>query len=166
MTPQRPSVRSPVLSATPPSNGRPGGESGGRLPATGATAPGGAGPGGAAAPPAASDGRAPRILVRPRRARASARGAVVLRATCPSDEINCRVHLRLRLGSDYVATRTLSVVGGATRTFRLQLRRSARRRLARKGSLRVIAVIAGRDAAGNQATARTAIRLLAPRRRS
>jgi hypothetical protein len=129
-----------VQPATPPSNGEPppsGGESGGP----------------------------PRILVRPRRARVSTKGAVSLRATCPSGELSCRVQLRLRLGSGYVATRTLSMAGGTTRSFRLQLSRGARRQLARNGSLRVTAVATARDEAGNQATARTAVRLLAPRRR-
>ena len=94
-----------------------------------------------------------------------AHGTATLRASCPSGELSCRVRLRLRLGRAYVATRTLSLAGGTTRSFRLRLGRGARLRLARKGSLRVTAVTTSRDAAGNQVTARMAVRLLAPRRR-
>jgi hypothetical protein len=112
-----------------------------------------------------SDRRAPRILVRTRVARASTAGNVSLRATCPQGEVSCRVRLRLRLGRGYVATRTQTLKGGETRSFRLRLRRAARIQLANDGSLRVTAVAAARDAAGNKATVRTAVRLLAPRRR-
>jgi hypothetical protein len=112
-----------------------------------------------------TDRLAPRVIVRPRRARVSRTGAATLRASCPSGELRCRVRLRLRLGSVYVATRTLTLAGGTTRSFRLRLSRGARLRLARKRSLRVTAVTTSRDAAGNQVTARMAVRLLAPRRR-
>jgi hypothetical protein len=146
-----------VLSGTG-SNGEPpasGGESGGTPPGGGVLGAG----------PLVSDRLAPRVLVGPRRARVSAGGTVPLRVTCPSGEVICRVQLRLRVGSQTVAIRTLRVTGGTTRNFRLQLRRAARRRLARKGSLRVTAVATARDKAGNQATVRTAVRLLAPMRR-
>ena len=72
--------------------------------------------------------------------------------------------LRLRLAGRRVAARTLSVDGGRARTFALRLSRSARRALVRKRSLRVIAVAAARDFAGNRATTRTSIRLRAPGR--
>ena len=112
-----------------------------------------------------TDRLAPRVIVRPRRVRVSHTGAATLRASCPAAELSCRVRLRLRLGSVSVATRTLRLAGGTTRSFRLQLSRDARRRLALKRSLRVTAVTTSRDAAGNQTTARMAVRLLAPRRR-
>jgi hypothetical protein len=74
------------------------------------------------------------------------------------------VTLRLRLAGRQVATRTLTVNGGRARTFTLKLSRSARRALVRKRSLRATAVAAARDRAGNRATTRTSIRLLAPGR--
>ena len=122
-------------------------------------------PGGTAGQTPGSDRRAPRILVRTRVARVSSRGDVSLRATCPQGEASCRVGLRLQLRRGYVATRTLTLTGGQTRSFRLRLRRAARIELAIDRSLRVTAVAAARDAAGNKATVRTAVRLLAPRRR-
>jgi hypothetical protein len=134
-----------VLSATPPPSGGPAGETGGTT--------------------LTSDRIAPRIRVRPRRARVSANGVVSLRATCPATERSCRVQLRLRLGHQTVATRTLRMAGGKTLSFRLKLSHHARRALRRDGSLRVTAVTTARDAAGNQSTARMAVRLLAPRRR-
>jgi hypothetical protein len=134
-----------VPDSTPPPNAQPsGGESGGVL---------------------GSDRTAPRIIIRPRRARVSTNGSVSLRVSCPAGESTCRVQLRLRLGRRYVATRTLSMAGGTTRSFRLKLSRYARRQLARTTSLRTSAVATARDAAGNQSTARMAVRLLAPRRR-
>jgi hypothetical protein len=136
-----------VLPSGPPSNGRPlpsGGESGGS---------------------SLSDRRAPRILIRPRRARVSAKGIVALRAACPTGELSCRVQLRLQLRRGTVATRTLTLVGGRIRSFRLQLSPAARRRLARQRSLRVVAAANASDRAGNRATTRTSVWLLAPRRR-
>jgi hypothetical protein len=152
-----------VASATAPGGQLPppGGESG-RPRATAPTPAGGGVLGGSQS---GTDRLAPRVIVRPRRARVSRTGAATLRASCPSGELRCRVRLRLRLGSVYVATRTLTLAGGTTRSFRLRLSRGARLRLARKRSLRVTAVTTSRDAAGNQVTARMAVRLLAPRRR-
>jgi hypothetical protein len=55
--------------------------------------------------------------------------------------------------------------GGRTRTVSLKLKRNARHKLARARSLRVIAVAAARSTAGQRATTRMRIRILAPRRR-
>jgi Domain of unknown function (DUF4082)/Bacterial Ig-like domain/Bacterial Ig domain len=105
-----------------------------------------------------------RVRVSPRSTRVSRRGIAKLRVACPPGERSCRVTLRLRLAGRQVATRTLTVNGGRARTFTLKLSRSARRALVRKRSLRVTAVAAARDRAGNRATTRTSIRLLAPGR--
>ncbi len=71
------------------------------------------------------------------------------------------MRLRLRLAGRDVADRTVAVNGGRSRRVRLELSRRARRALARNGSLRVTAVATARDLAGNQATTRTSIRLIA-----
>ena len=158
-----PSARSPWRPPRAPGGQLPppGGESG----RPGATAPTPAGSPVLGGSQSGTDRLAPRVIVRPRRARVSRTGAATLHVSCPSGELSCRVRLRLRLGSVDVATRTLSLAGGTTRSFRLRLSRGARLRLARKGSLLVTAVTTSRDAAGNQVTARMAVRLLAPRRR-
>jgi hypothetical protein len=113
----------------------------------------------------AVDRKAPRVTIRPRTVRASRTGRVTLRATCPRGERRCRIDLRLRLGREYVARKTVTVAGGKTAKVTLKLRRSARRQLARKRSLKVVAYAIARDAAGNRATTKTRIRLLAPKRR-
>ncbi len=127
--------------------------------------PGTGGPGGGVGTPETGEGPdhvAPWVLIRTRRAQVDATGAVALRVSCPQGEVRCEVRLRLRLKGRTVAKRTVTMTGGQTRAYRLRIKRSARTRLARKGSLRVTAVAKARDAAGNEATARKAVRLLAP----
>jgi hypothetical protein len=129
---------------------------------------GGGGESGGAPGPGAGgtrDRKAPRIRVLTRRARMTTTGEVLLRATCPRDEQRCRVRLRLRLDGRRVGTRTLVVAGGRTQTFRVRLRRAARLRLMSERSLLVTAESFARDEAGNHATARMAVTLIAPRRR-
>jgi hypothetical protein len=133
-----------------------------------ATYPPASAPGGGTAPPAggpAQDKLAPRVRVRPRRVRVSRGGLVKLRVSCPRSERFCRVDLRLRRADSTVARKKFRVAGGKTRRVALRLRRGARRALFGSRTLRVTAVAAARDAAGNRATTRTRIRLLAPRRR-
>jgi hypothetical protein len=115
--------------------------------------------------PALLDKVAPRVRVRPRRVRASRRGRVTLRVRCPRGERVCRVDLRLRRAGSTMARKRFQVAGGETRRVSLRLTRGARRKLARSSSLRVVATATARDTAGNRATTRTRIRLLAPRRR-
>ena len=94
-----------------------------------------------------------------RRVRMSHKGAVRLRVACRTPARDCRVRLRLRLHGRTIAHRRFTVRGGDTRRVTLILSRAARRKLARKRSLRVVAVAAVRHR-----TYRTAIRILAPRR--
>jgi hypothetical protein len=131
--------------------------------------PGGAPGGGTApatAPPTAvGDKAAPRVRVRPLRARVSRRGRVALRVTCRRNEQFCRVDLKLRRGGGVVGRKKLVVAGGKTRRVSLRLARGTRRRLSRSRSVPALALATARDAAGNRATTRTRIRLLAPRRK-
>jgi Bacterial Ig domain len=141
---------------------------GGGRPGAGRTSPQGGAMAPAGAPlsrPAATpnDRTAPRVRVRPRIVRASRRGRVALRLTCPPAEQVCRVDLRLRGAGSSVARNELVLAGGQTRRIALRLSRSTRRRLARSRSLRIVAVATARDPAGNRATTRTRIRVLAPR---
>ena len=123
---------------------------GGGPDAAGRRAAGPAGPAGAgAAPPRAGLARRP----------------VKLRVSCPRSERFCRVDLRLRRADTTVARKKFRVAGGKTRRVSLRLKRGARRALAGSSAMRVTAVAAARDAAGNRGTTRTRIRLLAPRRR-
>jgi hypothetical protein len=111
------------------------------------------------------DRKAPRVTVSRRAVRASRKGIVILRVTCPRSERHCFVDLKLRRGGRQLAHRTVTVGGGKTAKVRLHLTRSARRQLRRHRSLLVDVRATARDAAGNRATTTTRIRLLAPRRR-
>jgi len=114
----------------------------------------------------ATDNVGPRVRVRPRRVRASRRGLIRLRVSCPPGELICRVRLRFRrAGTSVTRSKALEVRGGSSRAVALRLTTSARGRLRRLGSLRVSAVATARDLAANTATSRTPIRVLAPRRR-
>ena len=131
---------------------------------------GGSPPATVVTPPSAgsnlADRLAPRIRVRPRRVRASRRGLIRLRVSCPAGEAICRVQLRLRrAGTSATRKKALEVRGGSSRAVALRLRANARERLRRRGSLRVSAVATARDLAANTDTTRTPIRVLAPRRR-
>jgi Bacterial Ig domain len=138
--------------------GSPGGGVPPGTPPAGGTPPTATGPGTPAA-----DQVAPQVRVRPRRVRASRRGLVKLRVSCPSGEGICRVDLRLRRAGTTVARKELEVTGGRTRVVSLRLTQSARRRLLRSGSLSVVALAAARDLAANRGTTSTRIRVLAPK---
>ena len=142
--------------ATYPAGGAPDG--GGTAPPVDGTVPP---PGGATA----EDRLAPRVRVRPRRVRASRRGLIKLRVSCPRSELRCRIDLRVRRPYATVARKEFEVAGGKSRRVSLRLNRGTRRRLSRSGSLRATALATARDTAGNRATTRTPIRLLAPKRR-
>jgi Bacterial Ig domain len=139
---------------TGPGGGLP--PSGGAPPATGVTPPSGG---------TSPDRVGPRVRIRPRRLRASRRGLIKVRVSCPAAEVVCRVQLRLRRAGTTVAPRkALQVRGGSSRAVSLRLTRTARGRLVRLGSFRATAVATARDLASNTDTSRTSIRVLAPRR--
>jgi N,N-dimethylformamidase beta subunit-like, C-terminal len=157
-------VRSRAVDDSGTLEGRDGGGSSGGVVPPGTPPAGGTPPppGGPGTP--ASDRVAPQVRVRPRRVRASRRGVVTLRVTCPAGEGMCSVDLQLRRAGTTMARKTLEVGGGSTREISLRLTPSARRRLLRSGSLSVVALAAARDLAANRGTTRTRIRILAPRR--
>ena len=117
---------------------------------------------GAPAEPAAPDTKASRARIRPNRVRVSRRGVLKLKVSCPGEQSVCRVDLKLRRGGVTLARAKFRVGEGKTRKVSLRLTRGGRRTLARSASLRVVALAAARDEAGNRATTRTRIRLLAP----
>jgi hypothetical protein len=106
-----------------------------------------------------SSSAAKRLSVSPRTVRASKTGTVKLRVTCPAGTRSCRVQLKLLLGKRTVATKTVTVAAGKTKTVTLKLSRAVRRDLKRKRSLHATAV-----ASANGATARAPTLLLSPRR--
>jgi hypothetical protein len=84
--------------------------------------------------------------------------------TCPRTEKSCRVTLTLKLGRRVIATKTLTVSGGRSRTFSLKLGVGARRSLMARRSVKATVVANARDEAGNTRITSTSIQLLAPRR--
>jgi hypothetical protein len=130
----------------------------------GSTPPGG-GEGSSLGSSATRDRTAPRVTIAKRTLRASATGVVTLRVSCPRTEITCRVTVRLERAGHLLARRTVTVAGGKRANVSLQMSKNGRVSLARHRTLMTEVTTTARDAAGNQATTRTPIRLLAPRRR-
>ena len=78
----------------------------------------------------AADTRAPRVLVKPSRVRASATGRIKLRVACPAGEVRCTVRLRIFRGGDLAGQRKVVIAGGGSRTVTVKLNRATRRKLA------------------------------------
>jgi hypothetical protein len=137
-------------------------------PAGPATPPAGGGTtppsGGSTKPPTTkpSDKTAPRVVVSLQRVRASRRGYVSLRVSCPKGESKCVVDVRLMRGRGTLGRKALSLAGGKRKQVLVKLTRTARARLADAGALRFVAQAAARDAAGNRATTTRRLRILAP----
>ena len=105
------------------------------------------------------DTTAPKVRPKPRTVYVSNRGRFKVRLSCPSNETRCRIALRIRYRGKTVASKTVTVLGGQTRTVTLRLKPSARTALNRNSRLRVTAFTTARDAAGNRATTQTRMRL-------
>jgi hypothetical protein len=103
------------------------------------------------------DTKAPGVRLGTRTVRASRRGVVKVRLTCPADEIRCEIGLRMKYGRNTAGRANVTVDGGDTRKVKVQLSRKARNRLAARGRLRVLAVVKARDAAGNHKRMRFAM---------
>jgi hypothetical protein len=161
---------SPGGPGTPPGGGGSppggGGTPPGQTPPAQTLPPGTTKPPGKPKPPSGTSGRdatAPKVRITRRRVRVSVGGYLALRLSCPRGERSCRVGLKLRHGRATVARKTFTVRGGKTREVALRLTRTGRRALARSSSLRVLAAVSARDAAGNRASSKTRLRLLAGR---
>jgi hypothetical protein len=110
----------------------------------------------AAAPPTATDARAARRVVR-----ASKRGTIKLAVRCPWSKRRCRITVKLRAGRKTIARKTVTVKGRKTVKATLRLPRATRRKLARRGSLSLTAVITVR-ARGAKRTTKVPLVVRAP----
>jgi hypothetical protein len=110
---------------------------------------GSAGGGGQPAPPATS---APKVTLKLVSARVSKIGAVSLNLGCPASETSCKVGVALKLGRTIIAGKTANLTGGGKVKLTLQLSKSARRQLAKRGTLKASAVVTATDAAWNTTT--------------
>jgi hypothetical protein len=107
----------------------------------------------------------PRARVTSRRVRVSRDGLLKLKIKCTSRAATCKVAVRLRRNQRTIASRRVVIRSGRPRTVQLYLSRAVRRKLARKGALRVTAVALVRDGAGRRTVTRKVIRLEASRGR-
>ena len=143
---------------------------------TGGSTPGTSSPGGSSPTPGGGEGSslgprgtldrtAPRVKVVRRTLRASAKGVVTVRVSCPRTEISCRIVVRLERAGHLLARRTVTVAGGQQRERLPAIEQERARKPDASSHVDDRGHTTARDAAGNQATTRTPIRLLAPRRR-
>jgi hypothetical protein len=95
----------------------------------------------------------------PRVLRVSRRGTVAMSVRCPAKLKRCKVTQRLRTGGRTVASRTVTVTGARARPVTLQLSKSARALLRKRGSLAVTGVATATDAGGRRRTTTTPLLL-------
>jgi hypothetical protein len=105
---------------------------------------------------------APALKVGPRKVRASRQGAVLLRVECSHCTGSFKLRLRLQVGRRDVASRTLMIASGATRSIKLTLSSTAKRQLKQKRSLAATA-LATTSVAGRSLMTKAPVRLQAPR---
>ena len=111
---------------------------GGSTPGTASPGAGTATPGGEGSslgPNATRDRTAPRVTLAKRTLRASAKGVVALRVSCPRTEVTCRIAVRLGRAGHLLARRTVTVAGGKSANVSLQMSRNGRVSLARHRAL-------------------------------
>jgi len=99
-----------------------------------------------------SDKSKPKVTLIAATLRASKKGAVSFTYGCPSTEKSCTITLKLKKGKKTVASKTFTVKGGKSKAVTVVLSKDARKLLAKRGSLKVSAVVKATDAAGNART--------------
>jgi hypothetical protein len=97
------------------------------------------------------DKTAPKVSLVAKSLKASKKGAVSFTVGCPATEATCKVTLKLKNGSKTVASKTVTVKGGKTKTVTLQLNKAMRQQLKHR-SMKVSSVLTATDAAGNKKT--------------
>ena len=97
------------------------------------------------------DKTAPKVTLVAKSLKASKKGAVSFTVGCPATEATCQITLKLKNGAKTVASKTVTVKGGKTKTVTLQLNKATRQQLKHR-SLKVSSVLTATDAAGNKKT--------------
>jgi hypothetical protein len=100
----------------------------------------------------ATDKTAPTVAFAAKSLRASKKGTVSFTVGCPGTESSCTVKVTLKSGKRSVASKTVTVMGGKTKTVTLTLSSAAKKLLAKRHSLKVSSVVTATDAAGNHRT--------------
>jgi uncharacterized membrane protein YgcG len=99
-----------------------------------------------------TDKTKPKVTLIAATLRATKKGAVSFTYACPSTEKSCTITLKLKSAKKTVASKTFTVKGGKSKAVTLVLSKDARKLLAKRGSLKVSAVVKATDAAGNART--------------
>jgi hypothetical protein len=99
----------------------------------------------------AVDKTAPKVTLVAKSLKASRKGAVSFTVRCPATEATCQITLKLKNGARTVASKTVTVKGGKTKTVTLQLNKATRQQLKHR-SLKLSSVLSATDAAGNTKT--------------
>jgi hypothetical protein len=121
-------------------------------PSTGGSGSGGSGGGGqTGASNSSADKTAPKATLVAKSLRVK-KGAVSFIVGCPATEKSCTINLSLKNGTKTVASKTVTVKGGKTKTVTLSLSSAAKKLLKKRGSLTLSAVLTASDAAGNHRT--------------
>jgi hypothetical protein len=119
---------------------------------TGSSGGSGGGSGTSGGGNSAADTTAPKVTFAAKSLRVSKKGTVSFTVGCPSTESSCSVKVTLKDGKKTIASKTVTVKGGKTKTVTLTLSKAAKRLLAKRHSLKVSSVVKATDAAGNHRT--------------
>jgi hypothetical protein len=98
-----------------------------------------------------ADKTAPKVTLVVTSLKASKKGTVSFIFGCPATEVRCQITLKLKNGAKTVASKTVTVKGGKTKTVTLQLNKATRQQLKHR-SLKLSSVLGATDAAGNKRT--------------
>jgi hypothetical protein len=112
---------------------------------------GGGGAGGGNSQSSNVDKTAPKVTLVAKSLKASKKGTVSFTVGCPATEATCKVTLKLKNGAKTIASKTVTVKGGKTKTVTLQLNKATRQQLKHR-SLKLSSVLSASDAAGNKKT--------------
>jgi hypothetical protein len=107
----------------------------------------------------AVDTTKPKVTLVAKSLKASKKGTVSFTVGCPATEQSCKITLKLKNGKQTVASKTVNVEGGKTKTVTLRLNKATKSLLKKRSSLKVSAVTTATDAAGNTRTTTKAMTL-------
>lgn len=99
---------------------------------------------------AAVDKTKPKVTLVAKSLKASKKGTVSFTVGCPATETSCTIKLQLKNGKQSIASKTVTVKGGKTKTVTLTLNAATKKLLKKRSSLKVSTVLTATDAAGNK----------------
>ena len=125
-------------------------------PATGGGPSGGSGGGGGGGSSSGGnsyvDKTAPKVTFVAKSLRRPKKGTVSFTVGCPATEKSCKVKVSLKNGTKTVASKTVTIKGGKTKTVTLTAEHGHQEAAAKRHSLKLSRVVSATDAAGNTKT--------------